>query len=121
MSRTANNVYVNFPGLMDDGRNFNNKNPNDHLNEQILKKGSIISNADYRKYLMTNADKIIEMNRNSSFFESSNVQNNIPTTQLQNPNAPSDLKVLYLSREELQSHLYNKPVDVNSDVLTKLK
>ena len=27
-------------------RNFNNKNPNVHLNEQILKKGSIISNAD---------------------------------------------------------------------------
>ena len=121
MSRTTNNVYVNFPGLMDDGRNFNNKNPNVHLNEQILEKGSIISNADYRKYLMNNADEIIKMNRNTAFFESSNVQNNIPTTQLQNPNAPSDLKTLYLSRDELQSHLYNKPVAVNQEVLTKLK
>ena len=121
MSRFTNNVYVDFPGLMNDGRNFNNQNPNDNLNEQILKKGSVVSNADYRKYLMTNADKIIEYNRNSSFFESSNVQNNIPTTQLQNPNAPSDLKVLYLSREELQGHLYNKPVNVNNEVLTKLK
>jgi hypothetical protein len=121
MSRFTNNVYVNFPGLMNDGRGFNNQNANSHLNDQILKKGSIMSNADYRKYLMNNADKIIETNRNSSFFESSNVQNNIPTTQLQNPNTPSDLKVLYLSREELQSHLYNKQVDVNNEVLTKLK
>jgi len=121
MSRFTNNVYVNFPGLMNDGREFNNQDPNANLNNQILKKGSIVSNAEYRKYLMDNADSIIDKNRNTTFFESSNVKNNIPTSQLQNPNAPSDLKVLYLSREELQSHLYNKPINVNNNIINKMK
>lgn len=121
MSRFTNNVYVDFPGLMNNGREFNNKDPNSHLNEQILKKGSIISNADYRKYLMDNADSIIETNRNSAFFESSNVKNNIPITRMQNSDSPSDLKVLYLSREELQGHLYNKPINVDNNILNKMK
>ena len=47
MSRFTNNVYVDFPGLMNNGREFNNQDPNSHLNDQILKKGSIVSNADY--------------------------------------------------------------------------
>ena len=121
MSRFTNNVYVNFPGLMNDGREFSNEDPNSHLNNQILKKGSIMSNAEYRKYLIDNADSIIDNNRNSAFFESSNVKNNIPTTTLQNSNSPSDLKVLYLSREELQGHLYNKPINVDNNILNKMK
>ena len=116
--RSANNVYFNVPELMEDGRIITQYAHNMDLNDQFIEKGYIITNADYRKYLQQNANHIIEQNRNKTFYESSNVNNNIPEYESQ---PMSDLKTLYLSREVLQSHLDTKPVKLNDKMKKHLK
>ncbi len=116
--RSANNVYFNVPELMEDGRIITQYAHNMDLNEKFIENGNIITNADYRKYLQQNAGSIIEQNRNKTFYESSNVNNNIPEYETK---PMSDLKTLYLSREELQSQLYNKPVNINNNMKKHLK
>ena len=58
----ANNVYFNIPEIMHDGR-FTDHNPNALLNNQMMQRENIMSNAEYRKYLQTNADLIIKQNQ----------------------------------------------------------
>ena len=114
----SNNIHFDSPPLMNDGRNFASWQPGAIINENIRQQQNINSNWDYRKYLIENADTIMETNK-------LNACNNccacpgIYNTNQAIPNVPflykscldksqpygyktSDLKSSYLSRTELQ-------------------
>jgi hypothetical protein len=104
---------------MSDGRNYASWQPGAKRNEIIREKQGIISNFEYRKYLIANADKIIKGNQleacdncsaNTSAYGS--INNLIGTPFLygsvhdkSNPHGyeSSDLKNVYLTRHQLQS------------------
>ena len=117
----SNNIHFNSPALMDDGRNYSSWQQDAVCNDNIKKDANIKSNADYRKYLINNADKIIKINQyeacnncgtyinlDNSREDNLGVTNTpyIFNNELSN-NQPfgyenSDLKQLYLSREQLK-------------------
>ena len=121
----SNNIHFNYPPIMGDGRNFASWQPGAKINQEIRANANITSNWDYRKYLMKNADSIIKINQ----IESCNncgccppASHNNTNDQMIGPkqsNTPyvfqsctsrdqpfgyenSDLKHLYLSREQLK-------------------
>ena len=107
----TNNVYDGFPPLMSDSRAlFAAWQPEAVQNQQLLKQSGVRSNWEYRKYLSDNAEKIIRDN----FSEAANdigyfvdeyrpVSVNSGVGGASQWSDHSDLKQLYLSREELQS------------------
>lgn len=123
----ANNKYPGFPPLMNDGRSITATwQPESSINADLVERSGIKSNWEYRKYLTENAKKIMEYN----FRESSNDTGyykrpiDIPSIQTNEVrgfhNTPyvypsnldnskpfgyssSDLKSLYLSKEQLAS------------------
>jgi len=108
---------------MNDGRNFSGWQPGNAVNESIRRSENIKSNWDYRRYLTTNADQIMTLNRidavnmsgHGSFevsaYEQEN-QRNVPFmyASVMDSREPfgyvqSDLKDTYLSREALQARM----------------
>jgi hypothetical protein len=108
---------------MNDGRNFSGWQPGNAVNESIRRSENIKSNWDYRRYLTTNADQIMTLNRidavnmsgHGSFevsaYEQEN-QRNVPFmyASVMDSREPfgyvqSDLKDTYLSRESLQARM----------------
>ena len=59
----SNNIHFDSPPLMDDGRNYSSWQQDAVSNNNIKVNANIKSNADYRKYLINNADKIIKINQ----------------------------------------------------------
>ena len=120
---SSHNVYFDFPPLMNDGRNFSGWQPGNAVNESIRRAENIKTNWDYRRYLTTNADQIMNINKidavntsgHGSFdvtaYEQEN-QRNVPFmyASVMDSREPfgyvqSDLKETYLSREALQSRM----------------
>jgi len=116
----SNNMYYNFPPIMHDGRNYANWQPGAEINNNLREKQGIISNSQYRKYLIANADKIIRGNQVEAINESGLNMSNYSNDN--NSNTPfifnsavdnrkpkgyetSDLKNIYLSRHKLQSRM----------------
>jgi len=113
----SNNIHFGSPPIMTDGRNYSNWQPGTAINESIIKHNNIKSNWEYRQFLQNNGNKIMESNQLDSCQQhQSNGQNIIMS------NTPylykscidsshpygyesSDLKNLYLSRQELQSRM----------------
>jgi len=108
---------------MNDGRNFAGWQPGNAVNESIRRSENIKTNWDYRRYLTTNADQIMNINRidvvnmsgHGTFevnaYEQEN-QRNVPFmyANIMDSREPfgyvqSDLKETYLSREALQSRM----------------
>jgi len=117
----SNNIHFDFPALMDDGRLYSSWQQDALINNNIKVDADIKSNADYRKYLINNADKIIKLNQyqacnNSGTSINLDKDDNLSSTNTPSPylfnnslsnNQPfgyenSDLKQLYLSREQLK-------------------
>lgn len=120
---SSHNVYFDFPPLMNDGRNFSGWQPGNAVNESIRHAENIKTNWDYRRFLTTNADQIMTLNKidavntsgHGSFevnaYEQEN-QRNVPFmyASVMDDREPfgyvqSDLKETYLSREALQSRM----------------
>lgn len=119
----SNNIHFNYPPIMNDGRNYASWQPGAVINNEIRVNANIKSNWEYRNYLMKNADNIIRLNQlescnNCGCCPPAN-QNIKPTTGSQQTNVPylynsclsrdqpfgyenSDLKQVYLSREQLK-------------------
>lgn len=123
----TNNKYPEFPPLMADGRSVTASwQPESTINADLIQSNGITSNWQYRKYLMQNAQQIMEYN----FRESSNdvgyykrpidlptMQSNSVSGIKQQPYvyssvldntkplgyASSDLKEMYLTREQLNA------------------
>jgi len=113
----SNNVYAGFPPRMSDGRALiASYQPEAVTNNQLLVQTGIHTNWQYRKYLTDNALDIIEYNRVESFndvgyvarYQKSEIKDPPyryknyldKTNRLANP---SNLKDIYLTREELNA------------------
>ena len=103
---------------MSDGRNYSQWQHTAQINNQIRNQANIQSNYDYRIYLTKNADSIIRFNQTQACNESGScyysnnkkVTNNSPYLfkSCSDSNTPygyhnSDLKQIYLSRQQLQA------------------
>jgi hypothetical protein len=129
----SHNVYFDFPPLMSDGRNFAGWQREAPINAQIRKNNNISSNWDYRQYLTHNAEKIIDTNyidavneAGHSPFEVPNGQKNTPFmfSSVMDERRPigyesSDLKEIYLSRNQLQSRMISP--SITQDQLLKFQ
>jgi hypothetical protein len=123
----TNNKYAAFPPLMSDGRSITASwQPESSINADLIQNNDIQSNWQYRKFLTDNAAQIMAYNfRESSndvgFYKRPidlpNMQSNQVSGLYQNPymyasladkSQPvgymnSDLKDIYLSREQLDA------------------
>ena len=114
----TNNKYPEFPPLMNDGRSVTTTWQSESVvNEDLKTRNNIKSNWEYRQYLTQNAKSVME----DSFRESSNdigyykrpvdlpnIQSNKVTGPSQMSSGTtfsqtSDLKEMYLSREQLDA------------------
>lgn len=116
-----NNVYTNFPGIIEDGSLFTSYQPAGQENYLIKKAANINSNYDYRRYLQRNASSIMEHNKklahnfNCYFTYENNKDLNLAgNPYVFNNNldksrpigySDSDLKDMYLSRQQLNYKL----------------
>jgi len=117
----SNNIHFNFPPLMNDSRNYSDYKPGNVMDKMIKKKENILTNSKYREYLQKNADMIIKNNQLNACDECASCpyKNNLNI----NINKPyifdsilsndqpygyenSDLKNIYLSRQQLESQMY---------------
>lgn len=114
---TFNNIHFDFPPIMSEGGNYASWQPGSSTNKAIREKAGIMNNSQYRKYLISNADKIIKANQleacdncsstPSQFGSSINVS---PTPFLYSRNVEdnpigfekSDLKSNYLARHQIE-------------------
>jgi hypothetical protein len=127
----SNNIHFNFPPLMEDSRLFSNYYSS-VLNDSVFQNNkNIKNNSDYRKYLQVNADTIIKNNQYVSILEcgtninyNSAVSDSIQTPYIFNSilsrDQPygyetSDLKNVYLSRQQLdaQKHVSKYVINAN--------
>jgi hypothetical protein len=118
----ANNRYPGFPPLMNDGRSIIAGNRSETLlHNSIVKQSGEVNNAKYRQYMISNASSIMETDfRNASndvgYYERfvDQISSNVVGTQpyvyntIVDNNRPlgyseSDLKSIYLSREQLEA------------------
>lgn len=119
----TNNLYPQFPPLMNDGRSVvSSWNTETSLNDRLKSENRIQTNWEYRKYLIDNAVSIMKEN----FVETANDTGsgfvsayNKPTGEgvqtffvnsINDKNAveisSGDLKDIYLSREQLYSRKF---------------
>jgi hypothetical protein len=119
----SNNKYANFPALMTDGRSVSASwQPSAFVDESIRKDNNIQSNWQYRRYLINNANDIRSHNfnqacndtgyyirnenkeiENSTNYKTPHIYKNI-TDPVEHVGASnSDLKELYLTKEQLHA------------------
>jgi len=113
----SNNKYMNFPPIMNDGRSVHSSwQPGAVVDELIRTENNIHSNWQYRKYLVENSEEIKNHNfkqscndvgyfiRNENKQVDSGMQGRIgigePVTRVNT----SDLKQMYMSREQLHAN-----------------
>ena len=120
----SNNLYAGFPPVMADGRSLiASYQPEAVKNRQLLEQSGIKSNWQYRKYLTDNSKQIAEQNFREACNDTGYTQRFTPNErehQTKISNVPfmypsyldgsqpvgysnSDLKDLYLTREQLNA------------------
>lgn len=107
----TNNKYKSFPPLMSDGRSIiSSLNNENQINQMLLSNNGITSNWQYRQYLMKNANTIMEYNYREaandtgySILPSKKETNLIDTYDFLEHLKQSDLKTMYLTREQLSA------------------
>ena len=117
----SNNIHFNSPPIMHDGRNYATWQSGATINENLRKEKKITHNWEYRKYLIDNADTIIKSNQKNACDNCSNCS--LEVNEVKNTQTPflynaasnkktqpygyenSDLKNLYLSRQELHNKI----------------
>ena len=102
----TNNLFKNTPGNMYAARDVISTMPEGQYNEYVLRKNKIKSNNDYRAFLQTNSEQIKSDYLNMSATDSGGLYaptNSLDFTTPFSSTHPqqSDLKSLYLTREEL--------------------
>ena len=112
----SNNIHFNYPPLMSDGRNYASWEPGAVINNNLKAQANIKTNAEYRQYLINNADDIIKLNQMEAcnncgccpYYDTTKQSSNQPYlyNSCLSRDQPygyenSNLKRLYLSREQL--------------------
>ncbi len=125
----SNNIHFNFPPIMSDGRNFASWSPDAVINEKIQKQEGIQSNWEYRKFLTNNGREIMRYNNleacytlglNPHYETDKTPSSNVPYTykgtfDSSNPGygyCNSDLKNMYLSREQLNARMISPSINL---------
>ncbi len=127
----SNNIHFNYPALMDDSRLFS-EYYSSVFNDKVIKERNFIkNNSDYRKYLQVNTEAIIKNNQLNTCGECLYVRNSSELKDNLNQHTPyifestlsqdqpygyetSDLKNLYLSRQQLDSQKHITKYIINS-------
>lgn len=119
----TNNRHRQFPPLMSDGRSVVSSSQSaEIMNNKLIKENNITSNWEYRQYMIKNGNTIMEYNYKESSNDTGYIIppikktiNNPQNTRLilpytfdslndnSKPFEMSDLKQLYLSKEQLNS------------------
>jgi hypothetical protein len=125
----SNNIHFDKPPKMSDGRNYSTWEPDATINDNIKKNANIVSNWDYRRYLQGNAKEIMKQNGLESCYAlgisvkpmtsstgTASVgpilfDNSADTSHI--PNGSSDLKNMYMSREELNARTIAPSINTN--------
>ena len=81
----SNNTNFSYPALMSDGR-FSNWSQDAVINQQIRNKNGITTNLNYRKFLVNNANSIIERNQQEACGQCCNCPTNYGVYDKSNPN-----------------------------------
>lgn len=117
----SNNIHFNFPPIMNDGRNYSSYVPGSAMDKEIKKRQNIKTNSDYRAYLQNNADQIIKNNQLNACNECSScpyinngnknmsqpyIFNSILSNDQPFGYQGSDLKNIYLSRQQMEAKMY---------------
>ena len=116
----SNNIHFDFPPLMNDGRNMSNWNTEAAINNSLMESNGIKTNYDYRRFLQQNATTLMKTNHVVSCNRVGPAQYG-PVENVHPPKyafksctdkhvpygyESSDLKSMYLSREELSNRLH---------------
>jgi|TARA_B110000967_G_C18729510_1_gene481874 hypothetical protein len=122
----SNNLHFESPPLMSDGRHFTKFDPSCESNDVLKKKLDLKSNYEYRQYLINNGDSLIINNRESCFNLNKNnkingsqaVNNKYLFNGVNDKTKPfgyegSDLKNLYLTRQQLESKFHSTVIKFN--------
>jgi hypothetical protein len=113
----TNTLYPGFPPKMSDGRALiASWQPEAILNRNLVESAGVDSNWKYRKYLTKNADEIMDYNRKESAndigyymrFPKSDILTSDSSSRMKET---TDLKQLYLSREELDARKISPSID----------
>lgn len=115
----ANSLYPGFPPIMMDGRSITaSYQPEAVLNNALIKELGVQSNWEYRNYLTKNAVDIMKYNYRESSndvgyfkrYQDTPKEYNVPflypsfiSNETPNGYQNSDLKSMYLSREQLNA------------------
>jgi hypothetical protein len=106
---TQNNLNINFPGIIQDGRFFTDYSPSAVLNNKIKDNNAIFTNIKYKEFLTKNATNI--MNHNFKKMGTTDLGVNYPFTfdSINDNSQPSGYetslpKNLYLTREQLSAN-----------------
>lgn len=126
----SHNIYKNYMPLMDDGRQFTS-----YFNTNVLIKNNLnnpqISNNDYRRYLMNNADALMQQNQKNACDECGYCpyDQRLPCkpyifSSCSDKKVPfgyesSDLKNSYLQKTEINSRKIAPIVSYNGTILEK--
>jgi hypothetical protein len=125
----SNNIHFNFPPIMTDGRNYSSWQPEAIVNERIQKKENIHTNWDYRQFMTQNGIEIMKIDNqeacynlglNPHFNSNKTPSDNVPfmyssSMDTRNPGfgyPNSNLKNVYLTREQLQAKQFSPSIIV---------
>lgn len=132
----ANNLYAGFPPKMADARSLVAAwQPEAVINHNLVESVGVQSNWQYRKYLTKNAEEIMHYNRSEAYndigyykrFTEAPIQDAkgphlysslMDTTEVRGVDN-SDLKQLYLTREQLESRKVSP--SITQEELLKMK
>ena len=67
--KSSNNKFFNSAARMSDGRNFTDYRPNHELNKHFIDNNGIVNMHNYRMFLTSNAEEIIERNKNYIYLK----------------------------------------------------
>jgi len=124
----SNNIHFDKPPKMSDGRNYSSHEPVATINNDIKQNANITTNWEYRKHLQDNAKEIMKHNGMESCYAlgisvkpmtSVRVSNGVPilfdnsADERSPPNGSSDLKNMYMSREQLNARVIAPSINTN--------
>ena len=61
--KVPNNKYNDCPALMADGRQFTDYRANSQINMNVMEKKNLMSNYEYRNFLIKNGNSMIDNDR----------------------------------------------------------
>ena len=128
--KAKNNIHLLFPALMEDGNIYTNWQSSSLNDADLKKKSSQRDNYQYRRWLVSNACSIIKQNQVNSFADSCTNNNSFKGVKqsskyiFRNCNdkvipygyESSDLKDIYLSKQQLQEKL-KAPIMTQEELL----